>query len=79
MKRIFTIAGIVCLNVLLLSAQSKKSQVPVSDIDKKVDALIARMTLEEKVGQMTGNKEAISKYFCVNHRGKEYKKPPLSF
>jgi beta-glucosidase len=53
MKRIFTIASVVCLNVLLLSAQSKKPQAPVSDIDKKVDALIAKMTLEEKVGQMT--------------------------
>ncbi len=36
--------------MLTLSAQTKK---PVSDIDKKVDALIAKMTLEEKVGQMT--------------------------
>src|SRR6266403_1140999 len=53
MKRIFTIASVVCLNVLLLSAQSKKPQAQVSDIDKKVDALIAKMTLEEKVGQMT--------------------------
>ena len=33
-----------------LSAQPKK---PESDLDKKVDALIAQMTLEEKVGQMT--------------------------
>jgi hypothetical protein len=39
MRRIFTIASVVCLNVLLLSAQSKKPQAHVSDIDKKVDAL----------------------------------------
>ncbi|OKS85970.1 Lysosomal beta glucosidase [Mucilaginibacter polytrichastri] len=37
-----------------LMAQSKKAPVtPVSALDKKVDALIASMTLEEKVGQMT--------------------------
>ncbi|MDP9081464.1 MAG: glycoside hydrolase family 3 C-terminal domain-containing protein [Bacteroidota bacterium] len=53
MKRIFIVAGLICLNVALLSAQSKKSQSPVTEIDKKVDALIAKMTLEEKVGQMT--------------------------
>ncbi len=53
MRRIFIIVNVLCLNVLLLSAQSKKSQSPISDIDKKVDALIAKMTLEEKVGQMT--------------------------
>jgi beta-glucosidase len=50
MKRIFIIANVMLLNVLFLSAQTKK---PISDIDKKTDALIARMTLEEKVGQMT--------------------------
>jgi len=38
------------LGALCLAAQPKK---PESDIDKKVDALIAQMTLEEKVGQMT--------------------------
>ncbi len=50
MRRIFVIVNIMLLNVLFLAAQSKKS---VSEIDKKVDALIAKMTLEEKVGQMT--------------------------
>jgi beta-glucosidase len=50
MRRIFIIVNVMLLNVLFLSAQSKK---PVSEIDKKVDALIAKMTLEEKVGQMT--------------------------
>ncbi|MES2110899.1 MAG: glycoside hydrolase family 3 N-terminal domain-containing protein [Bacteroidota bacterium] len=52
MKRILITVGVVCFNILLLSAQAKKGQ-PVSAIDKKVDALIAKMTLEEKVGQMT--------------------------
>ncbi|HEY4324904.1 MAG TPA: glycoside hydrolase family 3 N-terminal domain-containing protein [Mucilaginibacter sp.] len=50
MRRIIIIINILLLNVLYLTAQSAK---PVSDIDKKVDALIAKMTLEEKVGQMT--------------------------
>ncbi|HEY8784231.1 MAG TPA: glycoside hydrolase family 3 N-terminal domain-containing protein [Mucilaginibacter sp.] len=50
MRRIFIIVNVMFLNMLTLSAQTKK---PVSDIDKKVDALIAKMTLEEKVGQMT--------------------------
>jgi len=52
MKRILITVGVVCFNILLLSAQAKKGQ-PVSALDKKVDALIAKMTLEEKVGQMT--------------------------
>ena len=50
MKRIFIIVNVMLLNVLFLSAQTKK---PASEIDQKVDALIAKMTLEEKVGQMT--------------------------
>jgi len=50
MRKIFIIVSVMLLNVLFLAAQSKK---PVSEIDKKVDALIAKMTLEEKVGQMT--------------------------
>ncbi|MFI5137616.1 MAG: glycoside hydrolase family 3 N-terminal domain-containing protein [Sphingobacteriales bacterium] len=50
MKRIFIIANVLLLNVLILAAQSKK---PEWALDKKVDALIAKMTLEEKVGQMT--------------------------
>jgi beta-glucosidase len=53
MRRIFIITSVVCLNVLLLAAQPQKSQPAASAIDKKVDALIAKMTLEEKVGQMT--------------------------
>lgn len=53
MKRIFITACAICFNILLMAAQAKKGQQPVSAIDKKVDALIAKMTLEEKVGQMT--------------------------
>ncbi len=46
MKRIFTILTVALLTVRLASAQQ-------SALDQKVDALIAQMTLEEKVGQMT--------------------------
>lgn len=50
MKKTAIIVNLLLLNALMLSAQTKQ---PVSDLDKKVDALIAKMTLEEKVGQMT--------------------------
>ena len=50
MRRIFIITAFLLLNVLFFSAQAQKA---VSETDKKVDALIAKMTLEEKVGQMT--------------------------
>jgi beta-glucosidase len=50
MRRTFIIAIVLFANSLLLSAQPKKT---VNDIDRKVDSLIAQMTLEEKVGQMT--------------------------
>ena len=50
MRRIIIIVNIILLNVLFVAAQSKK---PASALDKKVDDLIAKMTLEEKVGQMT--------------------------
>jgi len=50
MRRIFIITAFVFLNALFLSAQAQKT---ASETDKKVDALIAKMTLEEKVGQMT--------------------------
>jgi len=39
------------LSSLTINAQTKKK--PQSALDKKVDALISKMTLEEKVGQMT--------------------------
>src|SRR5476651_864745 len=50
MRKILIIANVLLLSTLCLSAQVKK---PASAIDQKVDALIAKMTLEEKVGQMT--------------------------
>src|SRR5258708_26929602 len=53
MRRIFlTIITLVFLVIPRLMAQSPK-QAAASALDKKVDALIAKMTLEEKVGQMT--------------------------
>ncbi len=52
MRRIFIITiSIIFLAVPTLMAQQKKEA--SSALDKKVDALIAKMTLEEKVGQMT--------------------------
>jgi len=50
MRRIFIITSMLFFTVLSVSAQPKKA---ISELDKKVDALIAKMTLEEKVGQMT--------------------------
>jgi beta-glucosidase len=53
MRRIFiALTGLVLLSVLTANAQSNK-KAPESVLDKKVDALIAKMTLDEKVGQMT--------------------------
>jgi beta-glucosidase len=52
MRRIFiTTISLILLAAPMLMAQQKK-EAP-SALDKKVDALIAKMTLEEKVGQMT--------------------------
>ncbi|HZY38585.1 MAG TPA: glycoside hydrolase family 3 N-terminal domain-containing protein [Mucilaginibacter sp.] len=50
MRKVLFLLSTAVLWALCVSAQPKK---PESDIDKKVDALIAKMTLEEKVGQMT--------------------------
>lgn len=44
--------GIVFLSCLVLIACSDKSSGPASDIDAKVEELLGRMTLEEKIGQM---------------------------
>jgi len=49
MRKLFLFSTAM-LWVLCISAQAPKTG---SDLDKKVDALIAKMTLEEKVGQMT--------------------------
>lgn len=48
----FALIGLTVLSVFTAAAQSGKPA-PESKLDKKVDALIAKMTLEEKVGQMT--------------------------
>ncbi len=50
MRKILFLISAAVIVTFSVSAQPKK---PQSDIDKKVDALIAQMTLEEKVGQMT--------------------------
>jgi beta-glucosidase len=63
MKKIAILTSLILINALLLSAQPKKS---VSAIDKKVDDLIAKMTLEEKVGQMT---EVTSDVVSTNKNG----------
>jgi beta-glucosidase len=53
MRKIYiTAASLLLLNVISPAVQAQKKPV-VNATDKKVDALIAKMTLEEKVGQMT--------------------------
>lgn len=42
--------GIICILVLLLSGSAETTQ--QSDVEKRIDALLARMTLEEKLGQL---------------------------
>jgi beta-glucosidase len=49
MKRIVLIAAILFC-AIYTNAQRKTAE---SDIDKKVDALLAKMTIDEKIGQMT--------------------------
>src|SRR5579872_1589259 len=52
MRRIsITLISLLFLSGFAANAQSKKPA--ASSLDAKVDALIAKMTLEEKVGQMT--------------------------
>ena len=49
-KNLFSLIVLASLGALSASAQGTK---PASALDQKVDSLIAKMTLEEKVGQMT--------------------------
>lgn len=49
MKKLLFITTLL-FAAIYTNAQHKK---PASDIDKKVDALLAKMTLDEKIGQMT--------------------------
>src|ERR1700712_5092969 len=58
MKRIFITLTVIISNIFCVSAQSI--------LDKKVDSLIAKMTLEEKVGQMT---EVTSDVVSTNNNG----------
>lgn len=58
MKNILLITAAFSLSTFCVSAQVK----PKNDIDQKVNSLLAKMTLEEKVGQMTNlTLDAISK------------------
>src|SRR5471030_3073054 len=47
MRRIFITLTVIAFSINCVFAQS------ISNLDKKVDSLIAKMTLEEMVGQMT--------------------------
>lgn len=53
MKRIFSVLAVLALITPLVANAQQKKKATQGDLDKKVDALIAKMTLEEKVGQMT--------------------------
>jgi len=68
MRKIYiTAASLLLLNVISPAVQAQKKPV-VSAIDKKVDALIAKMTLEEKVGQMTEvTSDVVSKTKAPDH------------
>ena len=69
MRRLFlTIITLILMASPNLRAQSHK-QIAVNSLDKKVDALIARMTLEEKVGQMTEvTSDVVSKSNVPSHQ-----------
>jgi beta-glucosidase len=61
MKKKLLMLATACLTVLFTNAQLKKAK-PSNTINQKVSALLAKMTLEEKVGQMTNlTLDAISK------------------
>jgi beta-glucosidase len=69
MRKIYiTAASLLLLNVISPAVQAQKKPV-VSAIDKKVDALLAKMTLEEKVGQMTEvTSDVVSTPNMANHQ-----------
>jgi beta-glucosidase len=68
MRKIYiTAASLILLNVISPAAQAQKKPAE-SATDKKVDALIAKMTLEEKVGQMTEvTSDVVSKTNAPDH------------
>jgi len=60
-KEIFLTLAIAGLGTLFTAAQVRPAR-SLNTIDEKVNALLAKMTLEEKVGQMTNlTLDAISK------------------
>jgi len=69
MRKIYiTAAGLLLLNAISPVVQAQKNT-SVGAIDKKVDALIAKMTLEEKVGQMTEvTSDVVSKTNVPDHQ-----------
>lgn len=69
MRKIYiTAASLLLLNVMSPAVQAQKKPV-VSAIDAKVNALIAKMTLEEKVGQMTEvTSDVVSKTNVADHQ-----------
>ncbi|MEO7214270.1 glycoside hydrolase family 3 N-terminal domain-containing protein [Mucilaginibacter sp.] len=70
MKKLLVSAiGLSLLSGTCLMAQPKKTAAAKSSIDQKVDALIAKMTLEEKVGQMTEvTSDVVSKTNSPSHQ-----------
>jgi len=68
MRKIYiTAASLLLLSVIVPAARAQKKA--PSAIDKKVDVLIAKMTLEEKVGQMTEvTSDVVSKTNTPNHQ-----------
>ncbi|NCD72215.1 glycoside hydrolase family 3 N-terminal domain-containing protein [Mucilaginibacter agri] len=68
MKRFTTICSLMLAGSVGLMAQTKKAPT-TSALDKKVDAMIASMTLEEKVGQMTEvTLDVVSKTGASSHQ-----------
>lgn len=57
----------------LLDAEYMKYKDPKQSIDSRVDDLVSRMTLEEKIGQMLqierkyASADLVKKYFIGNH------------
>ncbi|MCS3733732.1 glycoside hydrolase family 3 N-terminal domain-containing protein [Mucilaginibacter dorajii] len=69
MRKIYiTAASLLLLHVISPSVQAQ-TKATATAIDKKVDALIAKMTLEEKVGQMTEvTSDVVSKTNVPDHQ-----------
>lgn len=69
MRKIYiTAASLLLLNAISPAVQAQKNT-SVGAIDKRVDALIAKMTLEEKVGQMTEvTSDVVSKTNVPDHQ-----------